>query len=1213
MDLTGFNIFTGKQVLNVSLLNKKLVGGNAVAVALEHLDESDTLVVLFRTGELVSVALGRSADECPAECVGCIDSGAIGMGWSPDGEMVVIATGNATLFIMSKEWSPISEVPIRHATDGVPLRFDISWESDGGRFVTNTQFEDQTRSASFWSRQGGLLSTFETTAPIGSPVAFRPTGFLAAAASSNKGEVFFFESNGLRHGGFSLRRGEGESALALRWNPDASLLAVVCDDQVQIWRSANYVWHLAWEERAGAGAKLIGWSQLHAARLVWKSPAHGAIRCVDFAHQVFCSSQHGAHDSDEALTVVVDGQSLRLTPFKTKAIPPPMSDTVVEVPFVASHVCTTYDSRTAKTAALAPDGRLMIFSPGSVVYFREPDYKLRLPSACWVQVAWMNVTTLLLLSSEGHLVALDASSGKCLGDHLMVVGAAAVQEHGQRIHCNQVTGRCVLIHGSGRLSRILLNERSGQLGPLELLRESLPESGSFWWTESNASHLFALSARWKLYALPWGGGGGPVLLLDSECTSFALHNRFLVFTTLKSKLRFVPLVSCDGPLSVSASLDREVDSGAQLICCIARGTRTVLQAPRGNLEVVYPRALVLSAVESLVEQRKFARALELMRKHKVDLSGLVDEATLGAFVESAPEFVAQNATDPDRLCLFLTQLGEGKRTTAVINRVCTVLREVMQGAHAHESNHFLLPILTSFVQQKPPQLEGALGIISSLRGGGGGGVAGAELYNVSRPRAHKEVAERALDYLCFLVNPDQLYDAALGMYDFELVTVVAKKCQKDPNEYVPFLEALKKLPAPRMRYKIDVHLQRWESAIANLAAERSQDAREECIRVIKERRLFRFALNRVFLGGSNHGDDNNEARRQVWHAYGEYLFSKNHTVEAAICYQRAQSADAELQCYYALGDWAWALLRFPNVVSQEQMAQTLEQQKRWEELARFLSHIAGGGGGGGAKDTAVIASALLNGGFWAEAQLWGLTNWDTRLHSLGVEQLSSLKGTRTRFEQLLARLRVLRQERVSWDAMPAGVDPATLETPSEYSEASVASTASRLSSASSASSVATLAAGRARQRTANQKKVGKTSKGKRLTGKPGSMHEEEWLVRELRSLIPSEELLRNVHKLLVFLMRAQMDAAAQAIQAELTTLCRIVDEATPTLIAPALVFGVHGQRHWEHWRPNGAPAYLVVEERPDAPVGTDVISADPSSLVSREFVWPLVLLEERGE
>ena len=40
------------------------------------------------------------------------------------------------------------------------------------------------------------------------------------------------------------------------------------------------------------------------------------------------------------------------------------------------------------------------------------------------------------------------------------------------------------------------------------------------------------------------------------------------------------------------------------------------------------------------------------------------------------------------------------------------------------------------------------------------------------------IAEEALKYLLFLVDVNELYDVALGTYDFDLVLMVAEKSQK---------------------------------------------------------------------------------------------------------------------------------------------------------------------------------------------------------------------------------------------------------------------------------------------------------------------------------------------------------------------------------------------------------------------------------------------------
>jgi hypothetical protein len=42
-------------------------------------------------------------------------------------------------------------------------------------------------------------------------------------------------------------------------------------------------------------------------------------------------------------------------------------------------------------------------------------------------------------------------------------------------------------------------------------------------------------------------------------------------------------------------------------------------------------------------------------------------------------------------------------------------------------------------------------------------------------------ADSALKYLIFLADVNRLFDVALGMYDFDLVHMLAQRSQKDPR------------------------------------------------------------------------------------------------------------------------------------------------------------------------------------------------------------------------------------------------------------------------------------------------------------------------------------------------------------------------------------------------------------------------------------------------
>ena len=78
-------------------------------------------------------------------------------------------------------------------------------------------------------------------------------------------------------------------------------------------------------------------------------------------------------------------------------------------------------------------------------------------------------------------------------------------------------------------------------------------------------------------------------------------------------------------------------------------------------------------------------------------------------------------------------------------------------------------------------------------------------------------AAKALKYTIYLVDVNELYNIALGMYDLPLAVMVAEKSQKDPKEYLPFLNRLRKLPLHYQRFKVDSHLKRFVKALHHIS------------------------------------------------------------------------------------------------------------------------------------------------------------------------------------------------------------------------------------------------------------------------------------------------------------------------------------------------------------------------------------------------------------
>ena len=77
----------------------------------------------------------------------------------------------------------------------------------------------------------------------------------------------------------------------------------------------------------------------------------------------------------------------------------------------------------------------------------------------------------------------------------------------------------------------------------------------------------------------------------------------------------------------AVSLDesiRRVERGSRIVTAIAADTRLVLQMPRGNLETIHPRALVIAAIKKWLDALQYGAAFNIMRRHRIDMNLIVD-------------------------------------------------------------------------------------------------------------------------------------------------------------------------------------------------------------------------------------------------------------------------------------------------------------------------------------------------------------------------------------------------------------------------------------------------------------------------------------------------------------------------------------------------------------------------------------------------------------
>lgn len=203
----------------------------------------------------------------------------------------------------------------------------------------------------------------------------------------------------------------------------------------------------------------------------------------------------------------------------------------------------------------------------------------------------------------------------------------------------------------------------------------------------------------------------------------------------------------------------------------------------------------------------------------------------------------------------------------------------------------MLPVLTVYVKKQPQELKQVLDLIRDMQ------LQEKKLNLASRvvpphlnpatmqrdvdPDSVKLGAKEALEYVSWLANPNMLFDVALTTYDFELVTLVATQTQKDPKEYVPYLQDLKSMDPVYMRFNIQNDLNNYEKALEEISS--GDQYFDEALALIKKQRLYKQALA-LYQGKP-------QLHAKVKRAFGDYFFQRGYIEEAGFLYMGSEHTE----------------------------------------------------------------------------------------------------------------------------------------------------------------------------------------------------------------------------------------------------------------------------------------------------------------------------------
>jgi len=653
-------------------------------------------------------------------------------------------------------------------------------------------------------------------------------------------------------------------------------------------------------------------------------------------------------------------------------------------------------------------------------------------------------------------------------------------------------------------------------------------------------------------------------LLVRDCTSFVFTEHHLIFTTAQHLLKFIHLAE---PASMRVPDDtpevdercRSIEKGATLVTVIPSHYAVILQMPRGNLETIYPRLLVLSGIRRHLEQLDYRAAFLACQNHQVDMNILHDYDP-ETFLQEVPRFIEQLKT-PSRVDEFLSKLKDEDVTQTLyrdtlkqelaaiesspspytkgmsgpsekhstssskVNRICDAFLAALP---AKSSTH-LQNIITAHVCKRPPDLKAGLSLVSSLR------------------QTSAEEVDLAIAHLCFLTDTNRLFDAALALYDLDLALLVAQNAQRDPREYMPFLQSLQDMPLLRRRYKIDDYLRNYAKALTSLHA---MGAHDEVETYTVKHNLYTTALA-LYQYDQTH-------LVEMTRLYAQHLSAQSQHASAAILFESLQDYTSAYPLYTLAHQWREALTCAALVPVGDEplraLARTLattcaDESRDYRAAATiYLEYL---------DDVPGAARLLCRGSYFSDAgrilSRRGLREEMSLILDNGLterfgEIIELVADCKSQLAGQLPRIKELRKKKEEDPLAFYGGDPTLgnadgVDIPDNVSLAATDTSTLGGQSlftryGSNASKFGGTVASNLSRKTSKTKR---REERKRARGKKGSVYEEEYLVGSVARLIQRvngvhDEVKRLINGLLRRGMREQA-AKVDEIMQEISRLC----------------------------------------------------------------------------
>lgn len=1061
----------------------------------------------------------------------------------------------------------------------------ISWRGDCDFFSVSTVepviVEDtgemyERRVIRVFNREGELDSVNEAVDGLEHNLSWKPQGSLIASTQRHidkeeeeNGEeqvldLVFYERNGLRHGQFNTRLNpKTETIESLTWSSDSEILLFQLHDRIQLWTTKNYHWYLKQE----LFAKDIIFAKFHPEKpLNFMIGTPTGIQIVDLTYKIVTGPTHLGNDS--GMTLVTDGSTVKITPLSIANVPPPISFREFDINGNINDLAISKSNE--KYAVLSSEGDIYFseLSLNDMKQGKTPQINHKISKDKYITDSNEVAKQIAFIKDLFVAVAIDSP----LGSRITLFEVDDINNPFVNESVNTTT-KTVLLKSRADFNTVIIEfvdnrvvELDSTLDCKEIVKfPQLCRDIEISFKEDTQQYeAFGISRNGKLFC-----NENHVV---SGVTSLKITESHLLFTTVQSKLCFIHLNSSQENYEIFLNLTnenivderiRQVERGSILINVMPTKYSVVLEAPRGNLETICPRIIVLSAIRKFIKQKNYKDAFITCRTHRIDLDILHDyEPEL--FFNNVETFINQ-ISKVEYLDLFVSCLHEEDATVtkyretindaaaaagggitkekeikregetlqpafrkkfhhikekvftnfndSKVNRICEAILNVLLKPEYFDK--YLQTILTAYACEKPANLTQALTLIGKMD--------------------NQEQRETAVTHLCFLQDVNKLYKTCLGLYDVKLTLVIAQQSQMDPKEYLPFLQNLHVQPELKRKFLIDDYLKNYELALKWLH-EQGDEAHEEFDDYVVLHELYKPAL-KIYTYDK-------PRTNVIMGLFAEHLRETKQFGEAGVIFEYLIDLENALECYIMAKKWKQALSLVEKSAdlleklsdTAEKLVETLTEDHKYSDAAEIEYQFLGN----------VEASIKLYcKQYWYDhAILLAEKSKKPELiesivdvqinEGFGViaELLADCKG---QMNSQLKRLRELRTKKQE-DPFSFYGTPDDLDTPDNVSvAASETSTTPSFFTRYTGKTAGTAKTGASRRTAKNKKR----EERKRAKGRKGTIYEEEYLIKSVGRLLERlDQTQSDALKLIEGLLRRHMKEQAYQIQ---KNWCELID------------------------------------------------------------------------